>query len=436
MTTTTPLPSPSPAREDAPTWTLTVRNDGYVVDALHLEPVGNLAEWAVVEPSEVGLLPGEETTVRVRYATPRDSTVLAGSYPVALRVTSREDPDRRQVEEGVVDVPAFTDVSAELVPRTSTARGRGRGKHQVAVDNRGNTAAVVTLDLLDPDEQLHGTVEPSVLEVGPGRSELVEVVVTARTRFWRGSNRTLPFRLVVTPPEAELFSLPGNLLQRAVVPGWLVKGALALLVLAMLLSGLWVAVLRPAVESSAREAASKEGAKALEVAEESAAAQQAAAAAQQAAIDAMAEQVASGQAPVPSPTPTPGVGGVPIDPLGDPLTERLAVTDTDQSPSVRLSTEQIVSVTDLLLQNPKGDTGEIRVTRDGDTLYTARLENFRDLDLHLVAPFEFAPGERLGVEVTCANPPELGACTPGVTVSGFARTPAPATPAPAPTPTP
>jgi hypothetical protein len=435
MTTTTPLPSSSPAREDAPTWTLTVRNDGYVVDALSLEPVGNLAEWAVVEPAELGLLPGEEATVRVRYATPRDSTVLAGSYPVALRVVSREDPERRQVEEGVVDVPAFTDVSAELVPRTSTARGRGRGRHQVAVDNRGNTAAVVTLDLLDPDEQLHGTVEPSVLEVGPGRSELVAVTVTARTRFWRGSNRMLPFRLVVTPPEAELFSLPGNLLQRAVVPAWLVRGAVALLLLAVLLSGLWVAVLRPAVESSAREAASQEGAKALAVAEESAAAQKAAADAQKAALDALTEEVAAGQvpAPTPEPTPTPGVGGVPIDPLGDPLSQRLAVTAADQSPDVRLSSEEIVSVTDLLLQNPAGDTGQIRVTRDGTTLYTARLENFRDLDLHLVAPFEFAPGERLGIAVTCENPPELGACSPGVTVSGFARTPAPA---PAPTPTP
>jgi hypothetical protein len=435
MTTTTPLPSSSPAREDAPTWTLTVRNDGYVVDALSLEPVGNLAEWAVVEPAELGLLPGEEATVHVRYATPRDSTVLAGSYPVALRVISREDPERRQVEEGVVDVPAFTDVSAELVPRTSTARGRGRGRHQVAVDNRGNTAAVVTLDLLDPDEHLHGTVEPAVLEVGPGRSELVAVTVTARTRFWRGSNRTLPFRLVVTPPEAELFSLPGNLLQRAVVPAWLVRGAVALLLLAVLLSGLWVAVLRPAVESSAREAASQEGAKALAVAEESAAAQKAAADAQKAALDALTEEVAAGQvpAPTPEPTPTPGVGGVPIDPLGDPLSQRLAVTAADQSPDVRLSSEEIVSVTDLLLQNPAGDTGQIRVTRDGTTLYTARLENFRDLDLHLVAPFEFAPGERLGIAVTCENPPELGTCSPGVTVSGFARTPAPA---PAPTPTP
>jgi hypothetical protein len=209
----------------------------------------------------------------------------------------------------------------------------------------------------------------------------------------------------------------------------------ALLLLAMLLSGLWVAVLRPAVESSAREAASQEGAKALEVAEESAAAQQAAAAAQQAAVDALAEQVAAGQVPppAPAPTPTPGVGGVPIDPLGDPLSKRLAVTDTDQSPDARLSSEQVVSVTDVLLQNPAGDTGQIRVTRDGTTLYTARLENFRDLDLHLVAPFEFAPGERFGIEVACENPPELGACSPGVTVSGFARTPAPA---PAPTPTP
>ena len=98
-----------------------------------------------------------------------------------------------------------------------------------------------------------------------------------------------------------------------------------------------------------------------------------------------------------------------------------------------LDADRIVSITDLLLQNPAGDTGRIDVTRDGDVVYSARLENFRDLDLHLVAPLSFAPGIPLGLEVTCENLPvdptdpssEAAPCTPGISVSGFARTPAP-----------
>jgi hypothetical protein len=55
----------------------------------------------------------------------------------------------------------------------------------------------------------------------------------------------------------------------------------------------------------------------------------------------------------------------------------------------------------------------------------ARLENFRDLDLHLVAPVVVAPGEKLAMTVSCANPAPAGKakaapCTPAVTVQGYA----------------
>ena len=194
---------------------------------------------------------------------------------------SREDPGSGYVEEGALDIAPFTAVTAELGPRTSTARGRGKGTHEVALDNRGNTTAVVVLDLADPDEKVHGTIEPAFVEVGPGRSELVTVKVHARAQHWKGTNNSLPFQVLVTPPEGDQRTLPGTLLQRAVLPSWLLKALLGLLVLAMLMSGLWLAVLRPAIESSARAAASEEGAKALAAQEEAAAAQEKAAAAQE-----------------------------------------------------------------------------------------------------------------------------------------------------------
>lgn len=434
--TTTTRPAATTTSGEQTLWVVPVRNGGLVVDAFTFEPIGTCADRAVVEPTELGLLPGEEGTVTVRYDLPRDQPLAAGNHPVGLRVLSREDPGSGHVEEGALDIAPFTAVTAELGPRTSTARGRGRGTHEVAIDNRGNTTAVVVIDLADPDEKVHASIEPAFVEVAPGRSEIVTVKVSGRGSHWRGINRSLPFQVVVTPPEGEARTLPGTLLQRALLPSWLLKSLLGLLVLAMLLSGLWLTVVKKTIESSARAAASEEGAKAAETAEKAAAAQQEADAQQKAALDDLTQKVEeqTGEPVTPAtPEPTPGVGGVPIDPLGDPLTLRLAATAADQTPTRVLDADKIVSVTDLLLQNPAGDAGLLEVTRDGVTVYATRLENFRDLDLHLVAQLAFAPGDELGLEVTCENLPTVApavpapaaACTPGVTVSGFARTPTP-----------
>ena len=429
MTTTTNAPATTATPTDATTWVVTVRNDGLVVDSFAFEPIGTLADRAVVEPAELGLLPGQEGQVTVRYDLPTEPPLAAGSHPVGLRVASREDPASGYVEEGALDIAPFTAVTAELGPRTSTARGRGKGKHEVALDNRGNTTAVVVLDLADPDEKVHGTIEPAFVEVGPGRSELVTVKVHARAQHWKGTNNSLPFQVVVTPPEGDQRTLPGTLLQRAVLPSWLLKALLGLLVLAMLMSGLWLAVLRPAIESSARAAASEEGEKALAAQQEAAAAQEKAAAEQKEALDELTGKV-DVLTPTTPPTADPNAAD---DADGDPLLVRVAATKSDQTPSKVLDADRVVSVTDLLLQNAAGDTGRIDVTRDGDVVYSARLENFRDLDLHLVAPLAFAPGAPLGLEVTCENVPadptdptsKAAPCTAGISVSGFARTPAP-----------
>ena len=52
------------------------------------------------------------------------------------------------------------------------------------------------------------------------------------------------------------------------------------------------------------------------------------------------------------------------------------------------------AVTDIVLQNPGGDTGIVQIKRDGTILLDSTLENFRDLDLHFVAPYMFTPGSR------------------------------------------
>jgi len=79
-------------------------------------------------------------------------------------------------------------------------------------------------------------------------------------------------------------------------------------------------------------------------------------------------------------------------------------------------------VTDLILQNPRGDTGTLRLLRDSggtkNVLLEVGLSNFRDLDHHWLQAWRFQPGEKIVLAVSCQNPADRGRCTPSVSFSG------------------
>ena len=74
-----------------------------------------------------------------------------------------------------------------------------------------------------------------------------------------------------------------------------------------------------------------------------------------------------------------------------------------------------LQVTDIVLQNPTGDTGSLQIRRDGTALLVVELGNFRDLDYHFVAPIVFTPGQKLELAAECTS----GACTPGAYFAGY-----------------
>lgn len=86
--------------------------------------------------------------------------------------------------------------------------------------------------------------------------------------------------------------------------------------------------------------------------------------------------------------------------------------------------DKTLLISDIVLQNPRGDTGTVRVVRDVEGARTVLLDlglaNFRDHDLHYVEPLRFKKGEKIVVLVSCQNPAEKGNCKPSVTFSGRA----------------
>lgn len=221
---------------------LTVRNDRDVVDEYRFRVVGSLAPWTAVEPEKVSVYPGDSATVTVLFRPPRSWEVPAGNTPYGVQVLPAQHPQDSVVAEDVVDVRAFWETSAELVPRTS--EGRGGGRHRVAVDNRGNTPITVQLVPKDPEERLHLVLGAPALTIQPGTVQSADLRVRPRHRIWRGTQTAHPFTVELRPDGGPGTVLAGTHRQDPLLPGWspkIVKWLVVLGVVALLVLGAVIA---------------------------------------------------------------------------------------------------------------------------------------------------------------------------------------------------
>ena len=227
-----------------------IRNTGAVVDQFELDIAGDAAAWAQVEPAQMNLMPGEEGTARLVFAPPRSSQVVAGLVPYALRVMSLEDTAGSWIEEGTITVGPYSQIAADLVPRTSY--GKFAGRHELALDNLGNHPELASVMATDPDLLLNLRATPANLSVEPGTATFVKIKAKPKKRFWVGPNKTIPFQVMVTAEDAEPAVLQGSMLQQAILPAGLFKVIAFLIAIAIALVAIWFAFLKPAVESTAR----------------------------------------------------------------------------------------------------------------------------------------------------------------------------------------
>ena len=148
-----------------------------------------------------------------------------------------------------------------------------------------------------------------------------------------------------------------------------VSGTVLALLLLLVLA--WFTVLKPAVKSAAKDAVEPQ----VTAAEDSANQ-----AKQAAALAAGAAKGAGG-----------GTGGA----TGGGVVPGLAPTSVDGrlvlngsgTQSFKVAKEhKTLQITDVVFQNPKGNTGTLQLKRSGKPLMVIGLENFRDLDYHFVSP--------------------------------------------------
>lgn len=396
--------------------TLNIRNAGDIVHGYRFEVLGIPADWVNVEPAELTLYPGASGSATVNLTPPRSPLVTAGEQPFAIRVVPVDAVSDAVVPEAVLNVAPFQDVFAELVPKSS--QGSGSGRHEVAIDNRGNTPISVQVAATDPAAKLRFS-DPELVYVPPGQTAFGRIDVKPEKRLWKGGANTLPFVVEAVPDAGRPIVLDGTRVQTATLPKWLFKALAALIALLALLAALWFLLVKPAVKSQAKDAAAAAEKKAD-------AAQQAAAAAGQKADSAgqkadNAEKVASSAAA--SPTGGTSAPVKPAPPAAVPVQNQLAVTSAPGAPGTKSFTvpaKSTAQISDIVMQNPQGDFGTavlqiVPVTGDPRTLLTWGLENIRSDDGHYLEPLQLAAGDKLQLTVTCRQPGKPPALDPAPT---------------------
>ncbi|PJN32048.1 hydrolytic protein [Streptomyces sp. CB02613] len=415
------------------TTTLTVRNDGDIVEAYTLEVVGDCAAWTTVEPARVSLYPGTSETVTLTFAPPRSHEVRAGETPLAVRVLPAERPESVVVPESTVTVEPFHELRAELEPRRR--RGWLGARFRTAVQNQGNTPVDVTLAGRQDGEDLRLAFTPDRKRLEPGESAEVALKVRARKPIWFGEPATWPFEVLATEgaevvgsaegstekdaePKAVATSpvddgqpggaepLPGEFAQIPVLPKWLLIVLAALL--ALLLA--WFALVRPAVQSTAKQAGTKAAQEETERGKE-----------QGSTPPGGAENPAGGQGQGTGPDGT-GPGGTGSGPGstgggggtggsggggGEQASRTIDVqtrAGAEGEGTYKVPAGKVFRVTDVVVANFQGDEGLVTISFGENKITTIALETFRNQDYHWVTPIQVPENATVTASVTCAKP--------------------------------
>lgn len=411
---------------------LAVTNTGAVVDSFTFEVLGDPAAWAVVEPSALSLFPGQSESAKVRFTPPVGPRLTPGPRPFAVRVISNEDPTRPRVEEGALDIAGVPVLAADLSPRTGRARGRRAGKYQVAVDNHGNAPALVDLSGWDTQDLVDVTLSPPRIEVGPGAAVFATARTRARRRFWRGPGVLHRFTVAARPAgDGSAANTPdpmeASLLQEAAVPGWGGNAAVLALLAMVAATVLWFTVLKPVVRDTATNATNQAlTAAGLTPGAGSVPGGGGGGAGGGSGSGSGANAAGSGTTPTSGPSASSSPTTVPTTPAAAnppaPVPFAVELKANGGNDSLTAGNHQLLAVTDLVLQNPNGDTGSLVISRGGNTLIDTRMENFRDYDLHFVTAITVGANQSLSISVTCDKPGGgASSCTPAVLVSGTSR---------------
>jgi hypothetical protein len=378
-----------------------VRNTGSVVDQFLLMIKGEVGQWVTIVPERLNLLPSEEAAIELVFAPPRTHEVLAGEYPFALRVVSREDDAGSVVNEGVVTVTGFISLVGQLVPHTT--RSRRKGRTTLAIDNSGNYALAIGAVGHDPDDLLDVGFRPRSIVAEPGTATFIKVKLKPHKYFWKGSEVTIGHEIIVQPEFGEDFAVVGAHVQRPLLP----RRTLAILPLLMALVLILLILVTTLRQASPASMAGPSPA----VTGDSSATSSPSAVVTGAPASPPSPTAASSKTSATAPvvnTPNPGgpVAG------GDSSGTSSFTVSADAYPGVG-GTYQLfdyavpagssVQLTAVKLEDGGNDTGTVEVRVADQVLLSQDLAGLKEINHPFGAPRTLNPGDQVVLAVDCRN---------------------------------
>lgn len=367
---------------------LRLTNDAQAREVVRLRAAGALADRMVLQADTVHLGPGEVFEIPV--VVDVNAELPAGPHNSGIEVSS--ESGATSSAEATIDVLEAPAYEALLVPARS--RSGKLGRHRVHLANRGNAVVFVELEAEAVDESTQIDLATPAVTLEPGTEATVDVHVNPPSVFWSGRDVEHHFSIRTSGSDGRIAELPGEFEQLPRLRPWVLPAVLGMLGALLVSTLAWFLLLRPDVENIAEDAAN-DAVEADRVVLRQLIAQLEASAAE-------AEEL----------------------PLGTPADLRLeasAPPGGTATESFVVSSGRVLSVTDVVFQNPTGAVGRVSLLRNGDVLLESDLANFRDLDFHFVAPFAYEGGSTVSIELVCETPgPDEEECTVGTSLAGFA----------------
>jgi hypothetical protein len=207
-----------------------IANNGYSEDTFYVTLEGFPLGWLPSPEATLRLRPGEEQVVSFFVQPPQTPTSRAGRHPFLVRVRSQLERGQAMVIDSTLTVAAFSQFTADLNPRRIDAGQTAR----LRIFNLGNIQSTYSISWQPGGRDLEFVQnEPGPVRVMPGETAAVDFVVSPRSPNLFGGTGIRPYTVVITSSEGEAQAYNGDMVNRALIPVWVLPALLVLCVTAL-----------------------------------------------------------------------------------------------------------------------------------------------------------------------------------------------------------
>lgn len=216
------------------TLAVTLLNQGPLVDHFSISVLGISETWMPGPTPVLQLMPGAQQVVNLTISPPRSPKSRAGTYPLTIRIVSRDTPDKAAEAKITLTVLPFSQFTSGLFPQKVRAGKAAR----VKVQNLGNSPENFTFLWQDRAVELDFKPPQAQLQIAEGQEASAEFRATARQRALLGGQKSHAFSADVSSKSGETQTHNGEVVSRALIPMWIIPLLLLLCLCLMVAAGL------------------------------------------------------------------------------------------------------------------------------------------------------------------------------------------------------